>query len=90
MPALRALNIPRIVKKLATRRTRVVWSWNIEAAAAGFWLENGINNPWVAIFNLAVVPNNPADALKDPADAINNPADVPKDRADDPDIRRLR
>ena len=73
---------PRIVKKLARQMTWIVLLWNNERPCKEFSLKNGIKNPWVVIFNLAVVPNNRADA-------INNPADVPKDPADDPDIRRL-
>jgi hypothetical protein len=68
----------------------VVLAWNNGRADTGFLPENGIKNPWVVIFNLAVAPNNPADAIFNPADALNNPAVVTNNPADGRQFRRMR
>jgi hypothetical protein len=68
MPARRAGKIRQIVKKLARRLTRVVWSLNNGRRGQRFRAENGIKNPRVVIFNRWVVPKHPAVVLKHPAD----------------------
>ena len=85
-----ARSVAQIVKKSATRMTRVVLPLNNGRDGKGFASENGIKNPWVVIFNLWVVQKYPADALKDRADALNNPAVAPNNPADGLQFRRMR